>query len=404
MEDIQLQQQQEEEGLDIMALVKRLWSKLVLIARVTLIFMALGLLAALFSQKVFTASTTFVPQTQKSSSSSMSSLAALAGINLNQMGGGNTLSPLIYPQLFENIEFQLELINTPIKFEDWEERVSLLEKATNPKYKKFNLMKTVKKYTVGLPGLILGAIRPAPKPIEVPVSESGKQMISLNEAEYKCINAAFNGILSLELNEKKGYVTITASMGEPVAAAELAQAAYDLMQKYVVNFKINKAQEQMAYINATLAEARADFEKKQMAYAKYQDANRLTSSQVASIEGQKLLSDYTLANTIYTQLMQQQVQTDLQIQEDTPLLSQVKPVSVPFRKSKPSRAKILVVYTFFGFILGCGLVLGFDWLKQQGSEWPKNWKTPEQEASEETVPGMSNPFKKVFWRAVFGKY
>lgn len=400
MENIQ---QQEEQSLDIMALIKRLWSKLVLIARVTLIFMALGLLAALFSQKVFTASTTFVPQTQKSSSS-VSSLAALAGINLNQMGsGGNTLSPLIYPQLFENVDFQLELINTPIKFADWDERVSLLEKSTNPKYKKFNLIGTVKKYTIGLPGMILGMILPAPDSVVVPVSDNGKQLTSLNEAEYRCINAAFKNILSLELNEKKGYITITASMGEPVAAAELAQAAYDLMQKYVVNFKIQKAQEQMAYINATLNEARVDFEKKQMAYAKYQDANRLTSSQVASIEGQKLLSDYTLANTIYTQLMQQQVQTDLQIQEDTPLLSQVKPVSVPFRKSKPSRSKILVVYTFFGFILGCGLVLGFDWLKQQGSEWPKNWKTAEEEAAAGVVAAVPNPLKKEFWRAVFGK-
>lgn len=394
-------QQPQEDSLDIMAIVKRLWSKLVLIARVTLIFMALGLLAALFSQKVFTASTTFVPQTQKSSSSSVSSLAALAGINLNQMGGGNTLSPLIYPQLFENIEFQLELINTPIKFEDWDERVSLLEKATNPKYRKFNLITVLKKYTIGLPGVILGSILPKPEPAFVPAGEGGKKMISLNEAEYRCVKSAFENILSLELNEKKGYVTISASAGEPLAAAELAQAAYDLMQKYVVNFKIQKAQEQLTYINSTLEEARIDFEKKQMAYAKYQDANRLTSSQVASIEGQKLLTDYTLANTIYTQLMQQQVQTDLQMQEDTPLLSQVKPVSVPFKRSKPSRSKILLGYTFFGFILGCGLVLGLDWLKQQGSSWPKNWKKAEEEA--EPVPGISNPFKKVFWRAVFGK-
>ena len=56
---------EEEQEIDILAIVKRLWDKRKLILIVTCCFMVLGLFVALFSPKVYTSSVTFVPQSAK---------------------------------------------------------------------------------------------------------------------------------------------------------------------------------------------------------------------------------------------------------------------------------------------------------------------------------------------------
>ena len=75
-----------------------------------------------------------------------------------------------------------------------------------------------------------------------------------------------------------------------------------------------------------------------------------------------------MANAIYTEMAKQRLQAEIQVKEDTPILSAVKPVVVPFKKSKPQRVEILFIWCFLGCLFGCGLVLGCDWLKEQGFE------------------------------------
>ena len=114
----------QEQEIDLIALFKRLWKKKKFILYVTLGFMVFGLLVAFLSPKRYTASTIFVPQTSEQGvSSSMSSLAALAGINIGSMNGSESLSPAVYPQLLSNVDFLKELMYTPIKFEEWPERL-----------------------------------------------------------------------------------------------------------------------------------------------------------------------------------------------------------------------------------------------------------------------------------------
>lgn len=82
-----------------------------------------------------------------------------------------------------------------------------------------------------------------------------------------------------------------------------------------------------------------------------------------------------MANTIYTELARQKTQVELQVKEDTPVLSVVQPIVVPFERSKPRRAIILIAFTFLGGCLGCASVFGLDFIKNQGSSWPRGWKT-----------------------------
>ena len=74
----------QEQEIDLIALVKRLWKKKIFIIYVTGSFMVLGLLVALLSAKEYSSGATFVPQAGgENVSSSMSSLASLARQKVN---------------------------------------------------------------------------------------------------------------------------------------------------------------------------------------------------------------------------------------------------------------------------------------------------------------------------------
>ena len=118
-----------DDEIDLIALAKTLWKgrKLVIFTTVAGIF--LGFVFALFSPKEFTASTTLVPQLSNSKSklSGLSSLAAMAGFNLDLNLETSELSPYIYPQIVQSVPFQLELMETPFRFADVEQPVSLYQ-------------------------------------------------------------------------------------------------------------------------------------------------------------------------------------------------------------------------------------------------------------------------------------
>jgi len=86
-------------------------------------------IVALFSPPQYTASTKMVPQSSGGSSRTggLSSLASMAGINLNMNQSTTELLPQTYPQILQSVPFQLELMQSKFTFSDVEEPVTLFE-------------------------------------------------------------------------------------------------------------------------------------------------------------------------------------------------------------------------------------------------------------------------------------
>ena len=160
MNQIQNNMPVEEQEIDIVELIQKIWHNRGLIIKSTILFMVLGVVVALVSPKVYTASCDVVPQTSNDSGSSkMSSLAKLAGIDLGQDQGGKTLSPYVYENIMASTKFRKELMQTKIKFSDADRPVSFFEYYTSEEFNQPTVIDYVMKYTIGLPGVIMGAIR-----------------------------------------------------------------------------------------------------------------------------------------------------------------------------------------------------------------------------------------------------
>lgn len=364
---------QEETEIDLIEVIRKLWAKRKFILKVTVVFMALGGLIALFSPKEYTAGCTMVPQIgEKTTGGNLSGLAAMAGINLGSNSGGDVLMPNVYPKILSSVPFQKELMQTEVKFEDYEQPVRLLDYYTGEEYRKFSLLGTIKKYTIGLPGLILGALSKEEATPGLPDSaSSGIQ--SLSKEEDDCMKILAN-LVTLTVNDKEGYITLSASMPEPVAAAQLAYKVQVLLQKYVTEFKIEKARANLEFIEERYADAKSEFERKQEELAEFRDANRNFASAVAKTTEERLSNEYAVVLGVYSELAKQREQANIQVKEDTPIFAVVEPVTVPTERSKPKRALICVAFTFLGGFCGVGLVLVLPFLAQvSGARRLRKW-------------------------------
>ena len=355
---------QEEQEIDLIALVKKMWLNKGLIIKLTAVFMVLGLLVALFSSKVYTTSCDIVPQTSKGAKGGgMSSLAALAGINLNDGQSGAELSPLVYQNIMNSTSFRKELMQTKIDFEEAGRPVSFYEYYTSEEFNKPTVLSYIMKYTIGLPGVIMGAIRGEQPEPDYSSLGGASAIETISKDDFKAMSI-LESCISMTLDNKNGYLTITANMPEALAAAQLAQASVELLQKYITKFKIEKVQSNLDFVQERYNEAKGNFEDIQSRRAKFRDANHNSVKYAARVEQEKLDAEYTLAMNLYSELATQLEQAKINVKETTPILTVIRPVTVPYKKSKPQRAMILLAFTFLGFAAGAGLVLVSQTLAQ----------------------------------------
>ena len=147
-----------EDEIDLVELLKKVYKEKKLIFKYSIIAAVVGVVFALFQPNQYTSSTTFIPQLSsdvKTGSSSLSGLASLAGINLGGMEGSSEFPPTLYPQVVESVPFRLELLSSNIRVNNSE--LTLREYLLNKN--SFNFIGTLKKYTIGLPSLILGLFK-----------------------------------------------------------------------------------------------------------------------------------------------------------------------------------------------------------------------------------------------------
>jgi uncharacterized protein involved in exopolysaccharide biosynthesis len=347
--------------IDITGIVKKIWKKRRFIIKLTGFFLLLGLFIALFSPVKYTSTCTVVPQTgNRSGSSNLSSVAAIMGVNLGTaMMTEGTLSPNIYPQIIKSVPFTREIMKTEVIVEKSNgQPITLYDYYADKQYREFNLLEAIKKYTIGLPGVIIGAIRGGNQTtIEetVPLNDSTNVFnLSVTERRvYKAIQTA----MEVNLNSKNGYVTIGYTFPEAKVAAEVTDKIYQTLEEYVSQFKSEKLNDNLEFIEKSYETAREDFLNAQDRLSSFQDANRgLTTASARSMEA-RLRNEYDIAYSIYRELATQREQAKIAVKENQTILTLVNPPVVPLVKSAPRRSIIIVGFLLLGVVISVGWVL-----------------------------------------------
>ena len=309
--------------INLIELLKTAWNGRKQIIIISFVFVLVGVGAALLSPVVYSSSTTFInSQTESSSSSGLSGVASLVGINLGSMSSGSEIPPTMYPQIAESIQFKRDLLNS---FIDEKEQIKLEDFLVD-----YNA-------------------------VEKSVSENNNKLF-ISKYEDALFNI-INDVISINLDQKDGFVTILANMPESEYAANTCINAREILQETIINNKIKSAKQKLEYSEKQLASKRIEFEEIQNKLAYFNDSNlNLVTSSVIN-EREKLEAEFQIINAVMIELSKQVEQRKLQVSEDTPVFSIVKEASMPVKRSSPKRTQMVFIFGFIGLVLSVLYIL-----------------------------------------------
>tara|TARA_Y100000741_G_scaffold328052_1_gene281039 strand:+ start:732 stop:1724 length:993 start_codon:yes stop_codon:yes gene_type:complete len=303
--------------IDLIELLKTAWKGRKQIIIISFVFVLIGFASALLWPVVYTSSTTFInSQTEPSSNSGLSGVASLVGINLGGISSGSEIPSTMYPQIGESVEFKRALLDSYID----------------------------EKEQIKLEGFLADYNK-----IEKNVTENNKKLF-VSEYENELFDV-INDIVSISVNQKDGFITISANMPNSEYAANTCVNARDILQEIVINSRIQSAKQKLKFSEKQLSSKRIEFEEVQNKLAYFNDSNlNLVTSTIIN-ERSKLEAEFQIINAVMVELSKQVEQRKLRVSEDTPVFSIVKEASMPVKRSSPKRALMVLSFGFIGLVI-----------------------------------------------------
>ena len=342
----------EEDQIDIIALIKTLWIGKKLIVKTTILFFVIGCIVALLSPVVYTSQTTFVPQVSEdqmsTSKGGLGFVASLAGINLNQ--GANTsdsyLSPMLYSKIANSDEFSLKLIDEELISLNGD-KFSIKQYMLSDAKSSFNLIGFIKKYTIGLF---------VKNDNELKSNEIVNGYNFISQEEFNLVES-FKQKFSIVLNDKEGYIEVIASDKNAFISTQLVKIVTKNLQSRIIELRTNKIKERLEYSKNQYEQKQIEFNILQNNVADFKDSNKNISTARFMSELQKLESEYQLQQNILINLASEYNNNKIKLNKDTPIFSVIDEVSVPNETSEPKRILITLIYLFLGVVLSAGYLL-----------------------------------------------
>lgn len=343
MQDISSNNINTNEGdIDILDLVSKLWKKRVLIIRWCLIGAVLGLIVGFSIPKTYKASVTFAPEIQQRTNASVSSIASMMGVNLNN--NIDAISVEMFPDVVHSTPFIYELLDLPVTFE----RKDSLITASLVEYMMDHQKQAWWSHIIAAPFKVLGWVMSLGKD-EVEDTDVTLDMLNLPKKERQVVKY-FSENIQILLDKKTDKTSISLRLQDPQVVAAVMNAITENLKKYMSDYRTSKARQDIKNLEVICEERKADYYRAQQKYADYVDANQNVIRLSAQAEMQRLQQEMNLAYQVYSQIATQLEGTRIQAEQAKPVFAIIEPVTVPIRRAAPSKAKLLIFYTF---LAGC---------------------------------------------------
>jgi uncharacterized protein involved in exopolysaccharide biosynthesis len=346
------------EEIDFMILLQKLWIGRKTILIFIIIGAILGIIFAMSAPKQYTVTTTMLPQSESDGGmSKISSLAAIAGFDMDLGSNSSDISPVVYPQIIESDPFLIELMNTKFTFSKVDHPISLFDFYTRKE--ELGFFGTIKKYTLGLPGIILNSLKDT-QPVMITHPDG---LIHLTQKQ-ELIGQSLKKNITLSINKKEGYLTLSCTFPEALLSAQVAKRSQELLQKTIIEYKTKSAAEQLQFFERQYEEKKKEYEVAQNNLANYKDRNQFLSLAMAGTEQARLQDEYNITYSVYSEMAKQLESAKIKVRKETPAFIIIKPVTVPWKKTKPNRISILLIWTLAGCIIGPGYLFSKEYIKK----------------------------------------
>ena len=335
------------------------WKKILLWAFIGSLF---GIMIGFSKPKEFVSSAVVAPElVTRGSSSGLSSLASLAGFNMNTLAMTDAMHPDLYPEIIKSQNFMIDLFDMPVTVETRDSVVhtDLYDYMVN--YTKAPWWGAI----FGFPHVAMDWVKGLfikEDPIDDAEGHENVSRVRLTKEQERVALALTKSIAATV--EKRTYVLkIKVKMQDRVIAAEVANRIIDNLKAFVIEYRTEKAQESVDYYQAVEEETRAEYLKAQREYSRYVDSHKGFVMQSSMVEQQRLQNEASLKFQMYNQTAQNLLMARAKVQLEAPVLVVIQPGMAP-HKGSPSKVKLAMLW----FVLGAMFCVFWLFIAQQKAE------------------------------------
>lgn len=349
----------EDQEVDIKEIVNKLWDSRKRIIKACAIAIAVGLVVAFSIPKEYTSHASLAPEfASKNTLSNLGSYASMMGFNLpSNIQTRDAVYPDLYPDIIYSTPFITSMFNLPVTFVYRKDKVetSLYDYLMNYTRKPWWSVITSApfKFVAWAKNLVSGREEDTVEEDMSNVVVDDFKLTIKQERIYKKLASR----ISVNVDKKTYVVSIAATMQDPTIAALVAETTLNNLQSYITNYRTEKSRVDLEYSQSLFDEAKKEYERARSAYARYMDSHQGAVSMRSRIEEDKLRNESDFAYQLFNQTAQKLQMAQAKVQEETPVFKTLQPPTVPLRKSKPSKVKILFVMVFLAFCGTSGWIL-----------------------------------------------
>jgi len=339
--------------IDILELVHRCLKEWKYILKWTLVCGVVGVVLAVSTPKEYSATSILAPEIAKKTSNSISSLANLAGVNINALSNSEAMTPEVYPDVVLSTPFIVDMFSLPVEFSYKGEQVSTDLYTFYKDYRKSSWFKTVLSFPMSALSWFVNVFKQKEESVEGYVAIDKTRLT----VEQNSMANAIRSSITVMVEKKTNITTISVVNQNPRIAYLMCARISELLQQYVTDYHTEKARNDADYYQKVFDKAQEEYFAAQKQYARYVDSHHGVVLQSYRTEEERLKNEMELKYKIYNSCAQQLQSAQAKIQLDTPAFAVASPATTPLKPFKPSKLKYMVGLMFLGFVISVFWVL-----------------------------------------------
>ena len=340
--------------IDLMEYVKKLWNAKAFIIKSIIVGGVVGLIVAFSIPKVYESKVVFAPETSQKLSQGVNSLASMMGVSFDN--SVDAISVEMFPDVVKSTPFIFPLFDVQVETRD-SLNTTFIDYINN--HQKQAWWSYIFQAPYLLKDLITGKPEPTPDSLFV---------VNCPPREARRVIGYMNENLKIRLDSKTGMFHMSLRMQDPKVAATILEVVMEDLKDYMTDYRTSKNRQDEENLQIILEERRQDYYAAQKRYAEFIDSNKHLVKLSAQVEQQKLQQEMSLAYQVYSQVAAQHEGARIKVQQAKPVFAVLEPVSIPWKKAAPSKAKILFAFVFLAGVFSAAWVLF-------GKELKKNIET-----------------------------
>lgn len=350
--------QEEESEIDIMELVTKLWKRRKMIIKWCIGGAIVGLIVGFSLPKTYESSVVLAPETDQKVGSGVSSIASMMGVSLDN--SVDAINFQMFPDVVASTPFIFDLFDLPVQFErnDSVIRTTLIDYMLE--YQKSPWWSAI----LSAPGKAIGWVLSLFAEEEEEGGDGTLNPLNLPKKE-RAVVKYFAENIRVNVDKKTGKTDMSLQMQDPLVVAAVMNQVVENLKDYMSDYRTSKARQDVENLTEICNQRKEDYYKIQQIYAQYVDANKNVILQSAQAERERLQQEMNLAYQVYSQVATQLEGARIKVQQAKPVVAVIEPVVIPLRHVAPSKAKMLIIFTFLAGCISAGWILfGEDYLQQ----------------------------------------